>query len=54
MSIELCSSCGEMVDTDDEPECYIGDTCICGKCQEANEEAVYLAELNRDYAKDRI
>lgn len=54
MSIELCSSCNDLVDTDEDTECYIGDTCICAKCRDTNEEAVYLAELNRDYAKDRI
>lgn len=54
MSIEICESCCDMVDTDEDTECYIGDTCICSKCQAANEEAVYLAELNRDYDKDRI
>ena len=41
-------------DTDDDPECYIGDTYICERCRDINEEAMYLAELNRDYEKDRI
>lgn len=54
MSIDLCSSCNALVDTDEDTECYIGDTCICAKCREANPAMVHVAELNRDYAKDRI
>ena len=53
MSMDRCSSCERFVDTDEEPDSYVGDRCICGRCQEVAGEATCYAELERSYNQDR-
>jgi len=48
MSIDLCTVCNELVDTDEDTNCYIGDTCMCETCQQLYPGKVYAAELERD------
>lgn len=52
MSVDRCSRCSDLVDTDDEPEAYveIGNMraqtqtiCLCRTCRERHED-----ELNRE------
>jgi len=34
MSMDRCGKCGDLVDTDDDPDAYIDDECMCEACRE--------------------
>jgi hypothetical protein len=54
MSIDRCSSCGDLVDTDDEPEAYVeveGGAYLC-LCRRHREEREEQEEANRPPPKD--
>lgn len=39
MSMDTCAECGDLVDTDDDPDCYIDmhhngrEACVCADCR---------------------
>jgi hypothetical protein len=33
MCMDTCRKCGEQIDTDDEPESYVGEVCYCEDCR---------------------
>ena len=55
MSIDRCHDCGRLVDTDDDPECYIEignmrrlhkETCVCEPCRERRDYATGMEPPN--------
>ena len=53
MSIVLCTGCGYLVDSDNEPECFVqiskyGWIPYCKSCREENENAI--AEQGQEYS----
>lgn len=49
MSLIRCSQCGDLVDSDAEPECFVGDDAFCIDCRpEEDEDTEPCTEAARD------
>ena len=60
MSMDICKSCGDLVDTDDDPDCYqpypshplkgAPDVCICESCRERMEDEAAREPADREFS----
>lgn len=62
MSVDRCARCGDLVDTDDEPEAYVEvgnmraqteTLCLCRNCRERHEEELESQQEQRELSESQ-